>query len=82
MFVWLFIAIQSLVAEQLSSRIYESYYMDHNLWSISYDNKLFLQDFIPDFGVFGDYVCEFGSYADLEEAKSVCAQRWTKLSRV
>ena len=31
-----------------------------------------LQDFIPDFGVFGDYVCDFGSYADLGEAKSVC----------
>ena len=31
-----------------------------------------LQDFIPDFGVFGDYVCDYGSYADLGEAKSVC----------
>ena len=27
---------------------------------------------IPDFGVFGDYVCDYGSYADLGEAKSVC----------
>ena len=27
---------------------------------------------IPDFGVFDDYVCDYGSYADLEEAKSVC----------
>ena len=40
--------------------------------SISYDNILFLQDYIPDFGVFGDYVCDYGSYADLGEAKSVC----------
>ena len=72
MFVSLFMVIQSLVAEQVSSRIYEPYYMDHNIWSISYDNMLFLQDFIRDFGVFGDYVCEFGSYADLEQVKSVC----------
>ena len=27
---------------------------------------------IPEFGVFGDYVCDYGSYADLGEAKSVC----------
>ena len=31
-----------------------------------------VNSYIPDFGVFGDYVCDYGSYADLGEAKSVC----------
>ena len=42
------------------------------IWMCPSYSILFLQDFIPDFGVFGDYVCDFGSYADLGEAKSVC----------
>ena len=51
MFVSLFIAIQSLVAEHVSSRIYEPYY---KLWSINYDNTLLLQEFIREIVVFGD----------------------------
>ena len=49
--------------------------MVHIIWSICYDTCCsikFPQDFIPDFGVFGDNVCDLGSFADLGQAKSVC----------
>ena len=37
-----------------------------------WSNSFQYNEVIPDFGVFGDYVCDYGSYADLGEAKSVC----------
>ena len=65
--LWLYIAIQSLEAQQVS---FEGFHGPYGM--IIYHFQDYFQDYIPDFGVFGDYVCDFGSYADLGEAKSVC----------